>query len=315
METLAHRHRTDPAQLVRCGACGNRFAWANLLVNTCLTAVKATVGFLAGSHALIASALYSFNDVLSAAAVLVSLRIADRQPNKKHPFGYGKVEFLAVGAVSLVLAASVCFFVYETVALFTSAAEGPPSGIAAVVALGSLAASEMLARRGFCVASHLGSPALHTSAEHNRADAISSGAVVIGVVGSMMGLHFLDRLVAMYEALDVAKLGGELLARSLKGLMDAALPPDHVAKVKQACLRVPGVLHLDTLRSRRSGAQVWVDLVVVIAEDQTVYQAHELRKQLRETVVKTLGHRTLIQVAFRTRSVSEATPETAEVHA
>jgi len=287
-------------EATRCGACGLRFAWINLIANITMAVIKATIGVLAGSTALLVSSLYSINDVLSAAAVLTSLKIADRPPDENHPFGYGKVEYLAVGIVSLVLAASVCFFVYALFGIVHGSG-GPPSAIVILVALLSLCVSEFLARRGFCVAKHLDSPALHTSAHHNREDAIGSGAVLIGTIGALLGFHVLDMVVAAFEALDIMRLGGSLLGQSVKGLMDSALPPDKVESLRRVAEDVPGVVDVHTIRSRRSGSQAWVDMVITVAEGESVAKAHQVSEDVHRAVEDALGPRARVQVAFRSR--------------
>jgi cation diffusion facilitator family transporter len=284
-------------------------------VNTGLAAMKATVGMLTHSEALVVSSLYSINDVLSAAAVITSLRMSHRSPSARHPFGYGKVEFLAVGAVSVVLAASVCFFTYEMVRLFGGHQTGSPSLLAAGVALFALVTSGVLARRGFCVAKNLDSPALHTSAEHNRADALSSAAVLVGLGGAAMGLPVLDRLVAVFEALDIMRLAGALLGQSLQGLMDAALPSRTLEVLRRASLQVPGVLEVGAIRSRRSGSVAWVDIVVEVAPGQTVEQAHQVTRRVHALVREVVGQRARAQVGFRAHGRHGATVQKAGAHA
>jgi len=300
--------------LSRCTRCGMRFAWINLGVNLSMAILKATVGALANSEALMVSSLYSLNDVLSAAAVLTSFKMASRPADKQHPFGYGKVEFLAVGLVSLVLAASMCFFVYAIVSILKGS-EGGPNVVVLLVALLSFGTSEVLARKGFCVAHHLDSPALDTSAEHNRADAISSALVVLGTLGAFCGLHVLDRLVAVYEAVDIMHLGGKFLGRALKGLMDSSLPADDVEVVRVACLRVPGVSAVKSLRTRRSGAQIWVDAVVLVPEHLSVEQASAVTQQVRLVIRHALGPQARAQVGFRAHRGSEPIVQTVGGHA
>jgi len=295
-----------------CVSCAVRFAWMNLGINSSLAVLKAVVGLLSGSRALLAASLYSVNDVLSAIAVIVSLRMAGRPPTKEHPFGHGKVEFIAIGVVSLMLAASVCFFVYSVFEIVHGSKE-PPRTVALGVALLSTGACELLARKGFCVAERLDSPALHTSAEHNRSDAIASLAVVGGLIGAAFGLHVLDRLVAIYEAADVAHLSGVLLGRSIKGLMDSALPAADVELVRVACEKTPGVLGVNSIRSRRAGTAIWVDVVVAIAEGQTVEQGYQTTDKVRAVLRRALGPSVHALVGFRARP--KAGPFAAEVSA
>ncbi|MCU0694873.1 MAG: cation diffusion facilitator family transporter, partial [Polyangiaceae bacterium] len=159
-----------------CFGCGVRTTWWNLAAAIAMILLKVGVGILAGSQALVASALYSFNDLLAAVAVLASLKVGGRPPDTEHPFGHGKVEYLAIGMVSVALAASVLMATYSIVDLLKGS-EGPPSVLALLVALLSMGTSLLLAAKSTCAARRLDSPALHTSAEHAHSDAVSSGAV------------------------------------------------------------------------------------------------------------------------------------------
>lgn len=284
-----------------CLACGLRFAWINLAVAIGMVLLKVGVGVLAGSQALIASALYSFNDLLAAAAVIVSLKIGGRPPDDAHPFGHGKIEFMAIGMVSMVLAASVIMATYSALDLL-GGTEGPPSFVALMVAGLSIGTSVLLAKKGMCAAARLNSPALQTSAEHSHVDAVSSTAVAIGLIGAMLGLHWLDRLVAIFEALDIMRLSGKLLGRALKGLMDAALPTAEVEMLRRACESTQGVAGVSAIRTRRSGRDIWVDVVVVVDDDRSVEQAHEVTQRVHRVIRSTLGPTVQSQVAFRSRT-------------
>lgn len=292
----------------RCASCGSRFARLNLAVNVALTVLKATVGLLAGSKALVASALYSFNDVLSALAVLASLGVARRPANKSYPFGYGKVEYIAIGLVGLMLAASVLFLVHSVTDTSQEVIAKSSTAVALGVAGLSFGVSLLLAKKGFCVAARQNSPALHTSAEHNHIDAIASLAVFVSIAGILLlDLHVLDRIVAAFEALDVARLAGTLLGRSWKGLMDSALPAEDQRAVRKAFLRVQGVEAIASLRSRSAGAHVMVDVRVAVSGERSVEQAHEICERVRAVVPEVLGPNVRAQVGFRGH-----TPQTPE---
>ncbi|MBI4704537.1 MAG: cation transporter [Deltaproteobacteria bacterium] len=297
-----------------CLRCGVRFAWMNLAVSTALAGLKAAVGLLCGSQALLASSLYSLNDVLSALAVLASLKLARRPADAAHPYGHGKVEFMAIAGVSVVLCLSVLLMLHSIVAIAQGSAS-PPRLVALLVAVLSAGAMELLARQGFCVARQLDSPALHTCAEHNRSDTISSLGAVVGIAAAYFGLHVVDRAVAVLEILDVMRLAGGLLGRSLNGLMDRALPGADLVRLRSACVQVPGVSAVRSLRSRRSGSEVWVDLVVSVAAGQSVGQAHRVAEQVRAVVGRTLGQSVQAQVAFRGDGPARADAEAVAAHA
>ena len=295
-------HSAASSEPRRCLACGNQFSLLNLVVNLGLAIVKTLIGLLAYSRALLASALYSINDVLSAIIVLVSLRIARRPADPDHAYGHGKAEFIAVGVVSTILAVAVIFVLFFSVSDILAGVNAPPHAIALLVAAVTMSTNEFLARRGYCAAERLGSPVLRTSAEHNRADAISSLATIVGVGGAWIGLHMLDPLVAIFETIHIIWLSGSLLGHSLRGLMDASLPLTQIERINAACRVVPGVVDVTSLRSRQSGPQAWVDMEVAVRSDISVLEAHQITGAVRQAVQGVLGRNSAAQVKFRARN-------------
>jgi cation diffusion facilitator family transporter len=177
--------------------------------------------------------------------------------------------------------------------------DGPPHLIALPVAAVTMATNQFLARRGFCAAARTESPVLRTSAEHNRADAISSLATMVGVGGAALGLHRLDPIVAIFETVHIVWLSGSLFGHSLRGLMDAALPDAAVAAVRRSCSDVPGVLGVASLRTRQSGANSWVDIEVQVARGTQVRQASEIRRNVQSAIRVALPGSVFSQVKFR----------------
>ncbi len=300
----------------RCDGCGMRFSVLNLLVNLVLGVIKGVVGFLSGSHALKASALYSINDVLSAFIVIVSLKVGGRPADDEHTYGHGKAEFVAIAMMSFVMVAGVLFIVFYSVADIIRGLEGPPHISALLVALLCMVVGELLARMGFCAAGRSdGSVALKSSAKHNRADAVSSVAVAIGVGGALMGLHMLDPIIAIFETIHISILSGEFFGKAIKGLMDSSLTAGERERISQAGCRVPGVSRVALLRSRKMGAVSYVDIVVDVPGDVLVEQADKVAEQVKATTSKALGRAVETHVRFqaaRTAGHIEPTPHVVE---
>jgi cation diffusion facilitator family transporter len=286
-----------------CQSCSLQYSWLTLVVNALLAVLKVAVGFMAGSKALVASALYSINDVLSGITIIVSMRVARRPLDEQHAYGYGKAEFVAIGIVSTILVGAVVYIVMHAVALLVGGVHTKPHLIVLPVTAVTLATTEYLARRGFCVARRTVSPAVHTAAEHNRADGISSVAVMIGVSAASVGIYWLDPIIAIFEAVHIVWLSGVLFGQSIRGLMDASLPPDVVTAIRGACQGVPGVLDVETLRTRHVGAYAWVDASVVVSSGIPVQQADEICASVDRAIREAAARPVRSQVKFQTRLV------------
>jgi len=276
-----------------------RFSALSLFANLALAIVKAVVGVFSGSRALMAAALYSVNDVLSAAIVMVSLKFGRRPADSDHAYGHGKAEFIAIGLVGLILAVGVFFILFYSLIDVIRGVSVGPHFIAVAVAVLSLVVNGMLALKGSCAARMLASPVLHTAAEHLRADAVSSAAVLVGVLGAFLGLHILDRLVAVFEAFHILWLAGTLFGTSIKGLMDTALPEEEIDELHKAVSRVDGVVRVVDVKTRLAGCYAWADVVVALPKGYSVARATEVCDDVRSAVATGLHRPIETQVAFR----------------
>ena len=83
-----------------------------ILTNLCLVAFKVLVGLLANSIAIVLDAMNNLSDALSSVITILGTKLAGRPPDKKHPFGYGRVEYLtAILIACLILIAGASFAV------------------------------------------------------------------------------------------------------------------------------------------------------------------------------------------------------------
>jgi cation diffusion facilitator family transporter len=285
-----------------------RYAGLALSVSSVMAGFKITVGLLAASHALLANALYSINDILSSIAIAVSIRMGKKRPDQKHPYGYGKAEFIAVGMVSLAIAIGVFFMFFFSVIDIIKGVPGPPHFLAMSLAAVSLAVSWTMSRKAHHLAKKLNSPAVSTSAEHNHADAEGSLLALIGIGGAILGFHVLDRIIAVFETLHLIALSGTLLAKSVKGLMDMSIPVEDIELVEEACRRVSGVSGINYIRSRRAGSAIWLDIAVIIPDGLRASDGHEIRRQIQGAVLGVLGPMARTQVRFQGPRYLESAP-------
>ena len=278
---------------------GVAFSGVSLVTNAITGALKFGVGLVYGSPALMAGALYSINDVLSSAAVNVSLRLARRQPTEGYPWGFEKAEYIATGMTGVILGVAVTgVFVYQFSQLVSSDV-APPHITALGVAVLSIFVSGYMYLRAASIARRLRSPALHTTSEHFKADAISSVAVLVGIGAAALGFHLIDRMVAVFEIGHIIFLAGELVGAAIAGLMDRGLPAEEVDMIRRACLEVPGVEEVVRVRSRKGVRTCWVDVVVGVPAEMSVAHAHGLTRRAAAAIRAVIGESVEGRVRFQ----------------
>jgi cation diffusion facilitator family transporter len=72
-----------------------RYAWLSVATALVTMALKGAAAWLTGSLGLLSDALESFVNLGAALIALYTLRVAIRQPDEKHPFGYSKAEYFS----------------------------------------------------------------------------------------------------------------------------------------------------------------------------------------------------------------------------
>jgi cation diffusion facilitator family transporter len=261
------------------------------VVDLLLGVAKIMVGMLASSQALIADGMHSLSDLATDFLVLFAAKHAHREADTEHPYGHGRIETVAtvVLGVALVIVA-IGISVDAVLRLLDPASLLHPGPMALVVALISVASKEAIYQYTVKAARRLRSNMLHANAWHSRSDAISSIIVVIGVGGAMAGVPWLDAAGAIAVALMIAKIGWDLLWKSLQELIDTALDPEQVDKIRQTILDVNGVRACHMLRTRYSGSDSLVDVHILVDPSLSVSEGHQIGERVREQLLGEVEH-------------------------
>ena len=80
-----------------------RTGFIGIVANVFLAAFKGFVGFLSGSIAVTLDAVNNLSDALSSVITIVSTKLANKKPDKKHPFGLGRLEYLSAGLIAVIV--------------------------------------------------------------------------------------------------------------------------------------------------------------------------------------------------------------------
>ena len=75
----------------------------SILANVILASFKAFIGFLANSIAIISDAVNNLSDALSSIITIIGTKLARKAPDKKHPYGYGRIEYMTSLIVSAIV--------------------------------------------------------------------------------------------------------------------------------------------------------------------------------------------------------------------
>ena len=266
-----------------------RVTLGGMFVNVALSALKAVVGGLAGSQALLADAVHSVSDLVTDFAVLLGVRYWTAPADDEYPYGHGKIQAVVAAAIGLALGA-VAFGIGRTASLRLLEVAGgaepaAPGSFAFWVAVVSVVAKEAVYRSTLAVAKRFRSSALEANAWHHRSDAISSIPVALALAVSNFAPAFawMDSVGALVVSLFILNAAWNIVKPAIEELTDAEMPGKS-AEVARVALAMKGVSGCHHVRTRRYGSVFHADLHVQVARSLTVGEGHAIGHEVRDAI-------------------------------
>ncbi|MHC5054208.1 MAG: cation diffusion facilitator family transporter [Planctomycetota bacterium] len=270
----------------RCRRCANVSIGLALAEALVFIVLKVALGLSCGSRALVAASLYSVQDLIAAVVAAIGTRVSAKPADHDHPYGHGKVEYLVVALMSLMILLGIMALALTSLAgFFGGAANAEPATMLALwVALVCGVACWLLANRQGCAGERLNSPALMSCAAHMHSDCIASAAVVVSVIGAKLGYPALDHIVAVVEAAHVVFVSGRMLGSAVRGLMDTAADPTLIERLKRVAGEVKSVARVRHAAVRWSGQNLLAQIEVEVPGRMAVRDADRLSDSIQRAI-------------------------------
>jgi len=255
-------------------------------------AMQMVGSIITGSIAIRADAFHSIIDLSGAIVGFIGIRIADRPPDARHPFGHGKAEDIAGAIISGLIFAAAGIIAYHAInRLITGrAVEFVTTGIYITIAV--IVINTAIARFALKVARKNDSAALEATARDMTADIYSSYAVLVGLgLVRLTGLNMFDPIVAMIVAGLIIRTAYLTMRKSVDKLMDTKLPEaeEEIVKVHIRELKHSGqIVDFHAFRTRKAGSQRYIDLHLVMPKNASVDETHQLCDHLEHDIQRRL---------------------------
>ena len=264
-----------------------RTAALSVASNSALILLKVVAGTITGSVAVLTEAVHSSVDLIASIVAFISVRKAGEPADESHRYGHEKIENLSAAIEGMLILIGSAVIAFEAIRRLINGGQLRFIGLGiAVVALSvvvNIVVSTILERKS----RETSSAALEGDAAHLRTDAMTSAAVLVGLVlAKVTGDDWIDPVVALIVAGAIVFTGIGLLTRSGQVLVDQALPPEEVDAIRTAIevFAPRGVVGYHELRTRRAGARRYVDLHVQFRAGTSLEDAHRTAHELQDVI-------------------------------
>ncbi|MEI6208471.1 MAG: cation diffusion facilitator family transporter [Desulfuromonadales bacterium] len=269
-----------------CQKCGQTSPRWSFFGNTLAALFKVLIGTLTGSKGLVADGVHSAADAMSSLFILVALKVADKPHDDKHPYGYGKIEYISTLFASVFLFVGAGSIFLDALKTFQLGGHDTPGNAALLATVISLGFSYLMYDSNTCAGTQLSSPAMLADANESKADSITSVAVLFGLIGSKLGYPNADTFAAVVVSLFIFNMSVEMFLQGINGLIDMSVDPEVMAEIVAASMNIEGVAGVKSVKSRQMGQKNWVDLEIGISKKKTMHEVHGITKKVRDAIMK-----------------------------
>jgi cation diffusion facilitator family transporter len=263
---------------------GERVAKNSAGVSLFLLIIKVIVGNISGSIVLLTDALDSGIDLLTMIISWISLKISQRKPNEKFPYGYYKIESI----ISLFISLIILYSAYELIItgysklFIISLIKFPLLAIfvSIISLITSLGLSKYLKNNGLKINSQL----LISSSKERLTDSFKSGIVFLTIITSFYGIPYIEGIVTIIMSVLIFKIGLSLIKDSIITLMDVSPDKNIELKISKIIKKIKGVENFKELKLRKAGAFIFGEVSISIKKFINVKKAHDISDKIEEEV-------------------------------
>ena len=252
-----------------------------IIANLFLAAFKAAIGALTNSIAITLDAVNNLSDVLSSIITIIGTRIASRKPDKKHPLGHGRVEYLSAGLIAIIVLYAGITSLVESVKKIINPSEPEYTNIALIIVAVAVVVKLLLGSYVKSKGKKLNSDSLVASGEDARLDAIISASTVVAALIYIFWGVSLESYLAALISLVIIKAGYEMISETLSEIIGERIDKDVIDELKQTIMEFDDVYGVYDVVLHNYGPDTLIgSLHIEVLDTYTAGQLDELQRHL-----------------------------------
>ncbi|MBQ6400387.1 MAG: cation transporter [Clostridia bacterium] len=261
-----------------------------IVTNVLLAAFKAVVGLVTRSIAVTLDAVNNLSDALSSVVTVIGAKLGARKPDKKHPLGHGRVEYLSSMIVAAIVLYAGFTALVESVKKIIHPEPAEYSAVSLVIIAVAIVVKLLLGRYVKAQGEKVNSSALIASGSDASFDAILSASVLASAVIYLLWGVSLEPWVGAVIACFIIKAGIEMLSDTLSDIIGRRGDPEVSRKIKELLNEEPAVRGAYDLNLFNYGPNTYYGSVhVELPDTMTVEEVDRLTRRVELKVYQQTG--------------------------
>ena len=273
-----------------------------IIANVFLAGFKAVIGLMTHSIAIVLDAVNNISDAGSSLITIVGTKLAGKEPDKKHPFGYGRIEYLSAMIISVIVLYAGVTSLVESVKQIIHPETPEYNTVSLIIVAVAVVVKILLGRYVKGVGVKVNSDSLINSGQDATLDSVISASTLVAA-GIFLLFHIsLEAWLGAIISLVIIKSGIEMLRDTISQILGERNDVELASGIKKTVMSFPDVQGAYDLVLNNYGPDSWNGSVHIEVPD--TYSAAQLDQLLREIMTKVYQEHHVILTAIGVYSVN-----------
>lgn len=296
--------------------------------NLVLVVFKMIVGLAANSIAVILDAVNNLSDALSSVITIIGTKLAGRRPDKKHPFGHGRIEYITSVIIAVIVLVAGATSLWESIQKIINPTAAEYTVISLIIIAVAIVVKIVMGIYVKSVGKQINSQALIGSGSDAMFDAVLSAATLVAAAVSMIWHLNLEGWLGAVISIFIIKSGIEILMESLNSIIGVRAEKELTDQVKELACKYPEVHGVyDVLMHNYGPAKTIGSIHIEVDSDMTAGEIHKLTRHIvveayeKLGVILTVGiyandvnNEDMSEIRRRLEEIAQEAPEVVQVH-
>jgi len=255
-----------------------------LAINIFLFIIKAIVGIISNSIAVISEALNSFTDILVSIGIKIAVKISRDKPDQKHQFGHNAAQPIAAFILAVFAFVVGINIVEESIKRLIEPQKIHTIPSVYIVLVITIITKIVLNKYQIRIAKIFRSPAIRAASVDSINDVLASTIALVGVVGAYFHLNYLDSIAGILVAFFIFKSGYVVGKENIDYLMGRSAGKDFEEMIREVTTGIEGVKGINDLRSHYVGDKFHIEIHIEVDKDTSTSISHDIGNRVRFTL-------------------------------
>ena len=279
------------------GACGRLSGITGIILNLVLVAGKLAAGLISASVAIIGDALNNLSDAASSVITLVGFRLAGKKPDKEHPFGHGRIEYVTGLIISVVIIFMALELGRSSIEKIIAPEQTQFSWLTAGILIAAIAVKLWMFYFNRKVAKRIDSQSIRATATDSLSDTVATAVVLAATICGQYTDFPVDGVAGLAVALFILKAGISALKETQAPLLGRPMSRELAQKIDNLAMEHPDILGVHDLVYHDYGpGKAIVSFHVEVPADSDLVTIHSMIDHIEREIGEKFGIEAVIHM-------------------